>query len=62
MAIARKLGLPIGILLPYVNSTVLANENSYRTDPYGNGVASEIGVSEDVKTMFVASTTVSFLK
>ena len=44
--VAIKLGVPIDILLPYVNSTVRANENSYRTtvDPYGNGVASATGV------------------
>ena len=49
VAIARKLGLPIDILLPYVYSTVRANENSYRTivDPYGNGVASATGVPGD---------------
>ena len=49
VAIARKLGLPIDILLPCVNSTVRANENSCRTtvDPHGNGVASATGVPGD---------------
>ena len=49
VAIARKLGLPIDILLPYVNSTVRANESSYRTtvDSCGHGVASVTGVPGD---------------
>ena len=48
-ALARKMGLPVKILLPYVGSRVRSNGNSHVTivDPYGNGVASAPGVSGD---------------
>jgi hypothetical protein len=48
-ALARKMGLPVIILLPYVGSRVRSNGNSHPTlvDPFGNGVASAPGVSGD---------------
>jgi len=47
VAIARKLGVPVNLLLPYVGSTVRSSGNSHKTnvDPYG--VASATGVSGD---------------
>ena len=49
VAIARKLGVPIGLLRPYVGSTIRSSGNSHKTnvDPYGNGVASATGVLGD---------------
>ena len=48
-ACARKMGLPVKILAPYVGLRVRSNGNSAVTlvDPYGNGVASAPGVSGD---------------
>ena len=49
IAIARKLGLPITILGPYVGTWVRTNGRSLPTvvDRYGNGVASAPSVSGD---------------
>ncbi|MEI6872924.1 MAG: hypothetical protein WCL08_11635, partial [Verrucomicrobiota bacterium] len=48
-ALARKLGLPLKILIPHIGTRVRSNGNSHVTlvDPYGNGVASAPGVSGD---------------
>ena len=49
VAFARKLGLPISILCPYVGTIVRASGNSARThvDVFGDGVASAPGVKGD---------------
>ena len=46
VAIARKLGLPIPLLLPYVGTTIKAEGGSPRVqvDPFGNGITTATGV------------------
>ena len=49
VTVARKFGLPLSILCPYVGTTVRASGNSVRTnvDAFGDGVASAPGVKGD---------------
>ena len=49
VAVARKLGMTISFLCPYVGTTVRASGNSARTyvDAFGDGVASAPGVKGD---------------
>ena len=46
VAIARKLGLPIPLLLPYVGTSIRAEGGSPRVqvDPFGNGITAATGV------------------
>ena len=46
VAIARKMGLPIPLILPYVGTTIKAEGGSPRVlvDPFGNGITTATGV------------------